>query len=112
MSCAVLFLRTSQPVHHTVLCCFCTTGKAGGVGGGGGSITPDGIIPKLRALAKDKKIAGTAKTASLFFSLSLSDVGCQPKAKPCLFWHAAPTACIPESVQWPQTAAGSTWDLA
>jgi protease-4 len=33
-------------------------GKAAGGVGGGGSITPDGIIPKLRALAKDKKIAG------------------------------------------------------
>jgi hypothetical protein len=32
-------------------------GKAGGVGGSG-SITPDAIIPKLRALAKDKRIAG------------------------------------------------------
>eukprot|EP00878_Enallax_costatus_P031782 GHUV01034826.1.p2 GENE.GHUV01034826.1~~GHUV01034826.1.p2 ORF type:complete len:100 (-),score=15.11 GHUV01034826.1:358-657(-) len=39
--------------------CVCSTGKAaGGLGGSGGSITPDGIIPKLRALAKDKKIAG------------------------------------------------------
>lgn len=37
-----------------MLCC---AGKAGGVGGSG-SITPDAIIPKLRALAKDKKIAG------------------------------------------------------
>jgi hypothetical protein len=34
------------------------TGRAGGVGGAGGSITPDAIIPKLRALAKDKKIEG------------------------------------------------------
>jgi hypothetical protein len=32
-------------------------GKAGGVGGSG-SITPDAIIPKLRALAKDRNIAG------------------------------------------------------
>jgi hypothetical protein len=33
-----------------------STGKASGVGSG--SITPEAIIPKLRALAKDKKIAG------------------------------------------------------
>ncbi|KAF8059999.1 hypothetical protein HT031_004937 [Scenedesmus sp. PABB004] len=33
-------------------------GKAGGLAGGGGSITPDAIIPRLRALAKDKKLAG------------------------------------------------------
>eukprot|EP00879_Flechtneria_rotunda_P016300 GHRR01017055.1.p1 GENE.GHRR01017055.1~~GHRR01017055.1.p1 ORF type:complete len:674 (+),score=260.41 GHRR01017055.1:690-2711(+) len=33
-------------------------GKAGGIGGASGSITPDAIIPKLRALAKDKKVAG------------------------------------------------------
>jgi hypothetical protein len=35
----------------------CGAGKAGGVGGSG-SITPDAIIPKLKALAKDKNIAG------------------------------------------------------
>jgi len=44
-----------------VACCvfFAVAGKAGGVGGSG-SITPDSIIPKLRALAKDKNIAGNA----------------------------------------------------
>jgi hypothetical protein len=40
-----------------VVCVLCVAGKAGGVGGSG-SITPDAIIPKLRALAKDKNIVG------------------------------------------------------
>lgn len=38
-------------------------GKAGGVGGSG-TITTDAIIPKLRALSKDKNIAGELRRAA------------------------------------------------
>lgn len=46
-----------------VWCCWAPVGagKASGVGGSG-SITPDAIIPKLRALSKDKNIAGGSRT--------------------------------------------------
>jgi len=54
-----------------MLVCLCLTGlfcvgKASGVGGSG-SITPDGVIPKLRALAKDKNIAGEQLWPLVYF---------------------------------------------
>lgn len=47
----------SASVSAPVTLCPPPPGKAGGVGGSG-TITPDAIIPRLRALAKDKNIAG------------------------------------------------------
>lgn len=47
---------TTSPSHHLTLCHSPHRPATGG-GGSSGGITPDALIPRLRALAKDKGVA-------------------------------------------------------